>query len=143
LPGLVIIITSLMRLHNIICDKLIILNSNWSDEQLYQESRKLVIGIYQHTVFNEWLPLIIGTYYPCIAFIIENENSIKYLHNFIEILYYIFITVGQNFAYENSLLPETEGFNQKYNKDLNPFIFVSFAYSIFRTLHSLIPGYIT
>lgn len=36
------------------------LNSHWDDERLYQETRRIVIGVYQNVVFAEFLPLLLG-----------------------------------------------------------------------------------
>ena len=52
--------TLFMREHNRIATQLALVNPNWNDERLYQESRKLVIGIYQHIIYDQWIPSVIG-----------------------------------------------------------------------------------
>ena len=49
-----------MREHNRIAKQLVFYNPTWLDDQIYEEARRIVIGEYQHIVFNEWLPLILG-----------------------------------------------------------------------------------
>lgn len=48
--------TLFVREHNLLCDKLKVMNSGASDEDLYQKARKMVGGIIQNIVYNEWLP---------------------------------------------------------------------------------------
>lgn len=48
------------REHNRIVDILCGLNPHWKGDRLYQEARKILIGIYQQIVYNEYLPIIIG-----------------------------------------------------------------------------------
>jgi hypothetical protein len=54
--------TAFLRFHNYIAFKLMALNPYWSDETLYQESRRIVIATIQRIVYNDLLPIIIGTY---------------------------------------------------------------------------------
>ncbi|GMT13685.1 hypothetical protein PFISCL1PPCAC_4982, partial [Pristionchus fissidentatus] len=46
--------------HNLIARKLARVNAHWSSAQLFEESRRLNIAQYQHMVYNELLPLILG-----------------------------------------------------------------------------------
>ncbi|XP_076336211.1 dual oxidase 2-like isoform X3 [Tachypleus tridentatus] len=46
-----------LQLHNSLAKIFEKVHQNWTDEQLFNEARKWVIGIYQHVVIDIWLPV--------------------------------------------------------------------------------------
>ena len=59
-PGLTALHTLMMRQHNYIAEQLNTINPHWSLEQVYQETRRVVIAIIQHITYNEFLPRVLG-----------------------------------------------------------------------------------
>jgi hypothetical protein len=52
--------TLFVRNHNLIATTLQKEHPSWSDEQLYQEARKINIAEYQSIIYNEWIPAVLG-----------------------------------------------------------------------------------
>jgi peroxidase len=75
--------TLFVRNHNRIAALLAAHHRDWSDEDLYQEARKLNIAQYQSIIYNEWIPDVLGKnalpnyrgYNPNVNATISNEFS--------------------------------------------------------------------
>lgn len=75
--------TLFVRNHNLIAGKLQKAHPHWTDEQLYQEARKLNIAEYQEIIYNGWIPAVLGVnalpsytgYKPNVNATIANEFS--------------------------------------------------------------------
>ncbi|RXG60217.1 Chorion peroxidase, partial [Armadillidium vulgare] len=59
-PGLLTMYSLWIREHNRIAAILKKLNPHWDSNQLYEETRRIVIAQIQHITYSEWLPIIIG-----------------------------------------------------------------------------------
>ncbi|CAC5390152.1 PXDN [Mytilus coruscus] len=58
-PMLTVVHIAFLREHNNIVERLRALG--WTDgEELYQEAKKILTGIYQHIIYTEYLPLVLG-----------------------------------------------------------------------------------
>ena len=62
-PGLSTMHTIWVREHNRIAGELGAMNTHWNGEKVFQETRKIVIGQWQHIIYNEWLPILLGAEY--------------------------------------------------------------------------------
>ncbi|XP_053407483.1 peroxidasin homolog pxn-2-like [Mercenaria mercenaria] len=60
-PGLTTYHTIFVREHNRIAKYLGAINDDWSDERIFQETRKIVAAEIQHVTFSEMLPAVLDT----------------------------------------------------------------------------------
>ena len=58
--GLASVHTLFVREHNRIASQLAVFNPSWSDELLFHEARRILIGIYQHIIYKEWVKELIA-----------------------------------------------------------------------------------
>lgn len=74
-PDMAVSTISLLRLHNVLCDELKRINPSWDDERLYQKAKSLLIAMYQHVTYNEFVPILVGRSTPNIRKLIIKRNK--------------------------------------------------------------------
>uniref|UniRef100_A0A0K0EPD5 peroxidase n=2 Tax=Strongyloides stercoralis TaxID=6248 RepID=A0A0K0EPD5_STRER len=58
--GIASLHTIFLRYHNIIARELKIINSHWTNDRIFQETRKIIGSVIQSISYNEFLPALIG-----------------------------------------------------------------------------------
>lgn len=119
--------TMFLRLHNFLCDVLSWLNPSWDDEVMFQEARRLLVAMYQHIVYYEFLPTVIGTYRP--RFFNLKQKIKHYNYN-----------LGYEYAKRYDLTPKKSKLFETYDPNINPTTVNSFSTAAFRYFHAIFPA---
>lgn len=59
-PTLTLLHSVFVRLHNYLARGLRAVHPLWSDDQTFQETKRVTTAVYQNIVYNEWAPLVLG-----------------------------------------------------------------------------------
>ena len=54
--------TLFLREHNRIAQQLALISPQLNDNELFYQARSILVGVYQHIIYNEFVPATIGTY---------------------------------------------------------------------------------
>uniref|UniRef100_A0AC35TFT8 SprT-like domain-containing protein n=1 Tax=Rhabditophanes sp. KR3021 TaxID=114890 RepID=A0AC35TFT8_9BILA len=71
-----------LREHNRVSKNLLAINPGWHDERLYQESRRIIAAQFQHIIYNEFLPFLIGLPRMQKADIVAKKNGFYTGYNY-------------------------------------------------------------
>lgn len=120
-------------MHNHVADGLSRINPTWNDNKLFNEARKIMIAKYQHVIYKEVVPALLGR---CLS----SRRKESALCATQKLLNFQFSFLGPTLSAEYGLLPKTSGFADGYNPKVNGQTLASFASAAGRILHSLIRG---
>ena len=113
--NLLVMHTIWMREHNRVADELAGLNPSWSDETVFQEARRIVIAEYQHIIYNEWLPSVLGKNHVEEKYLLPKKSGYSNIYFDLDpSISNEFATAG--FRFGHSLIPHS--FNTKTPKQL-------------------------
>ncbi|KAH8294145.1 hypothetical protein KR054_008757 [Drosophila jambulina] len=83
-PTVAVLHTLLVREHNRLAEHLALLNSDYDDERIFQEARKINIAQYQKITYNDWLPLFVGRTYTYLNGLVYPVEPTEYVNDYDE-----------------------------------------------------------
>lgn len=106
----------LLREHNRLAKELKTVNPHWNDEELFQEARAILIAQYQHIIYKEWLPIVLGREYVASHKLLPlTSGNTKYrpdvnpstINSFVAAAFRVFHSTieGQIYAVDNGQCP--------------------------------------
>lgn len=116
------------------------LNPSWNDERIFQESRRIVGAEIQQITYNEFLPILLGTFFY-IFFFLNPSTLIRWYISFPSSP----LVTGEAYLTRFQLKPQPPGSEvatNLYDANINPTVTNEFASAAFRVGHSLIQGII-
>jgi peroxidase len=119
-PNLSVLHTVFLREHNRVAEELQGRNPRWSDERVFQEAKRFVNAEYQHIVYNEWLPLVLGEQFMNTygLFPLSSGYSTDYDTSFDPRITNEFATAA--FRFGHSLIPNIINVYSRVGGELNP-----------------------
>ena len=129
--GLTSVQVLFLRQHNYIAAQLQALSATagWSEDKLFQSARRLNIAIYQHVLYNEWLPILLG---PSLtnSFNLKPQTSGTYLgYNAVLVDQVINEFAAAAFRFGHNMVPnQLNKADQNYN-NFASFNLTSFTYT--------------
>ena len=132
-PGITVVQTLSSRFHNLVAKQLAYLNPYWGDEKTFQEARKINIAVFQHIIYAEYLPLLLG---KILYLIKSNSCKSKAICLFTKSNSTF---QGWKFMYDHGILPTTKGYSYAYDETAKPWVYVEFSGAAFR-LHTSVYG---
>lgn len=129
--GIALFQNMFLRFHNIVAFHLHQLNSFWSDETVYQETRRIVVAVIQHITYSYYLPTLLGRCVPSTCLVGRLTRSVC-SHSRA-----IMGVSGENFVASNGFYERTV-----YDENVNPSTTIENSAAAFRVLHNLIPAYL-
>lgn len=130
-PQLALMHSLIYRLHNAIARKFKSHNSHWNDDKLFFEARRITIAIFQHIVYNEWLPLFLGMNFSKQFF----NFNLKFPINTV----ILFRITGKKLCKSYKLICGDESNPcDEYDTNIDPGATVEVSHNAFRVFHKYI-----
>jgi len=128
-PNLSVLHTVFMREHNRVAEQLGRINPGWSDEKIFQEAKRFVTAEYQHILYNEWLPAVMGKRFMTVygLFPLTSGYSTDYDSSFDPRITNEFSTAA--FRFGHSLIPGIINVYNTVGRNVNPSFQLSKAFN--------------